>query len=67
MNLRVKRENFVREASVVIPTKADFEAMNRPQGDGSLQALCNLPCGQVCVSCSCHAGEQQKEEETYRF
>jgi len=56
----------VRANAVSIPVKADFEAMNRLQGNGSLRALCNLPCGQPCV-CSCHVSGQEKEERIFRF
>ena len=61
-----KFETSVRASAVLIPVKADFEAMNRLQGNGSLQALCNLPCRQPCA-CSCHVCGQEKEERSFRF
>ncbi|MBU1871128.1 hypothetical protein KKF17_03370 [Patescibacteria group bacterium] len=61
-----KLETSVRANAVLIPMKADFEAMNRLRRDGSLQALCNLPCGQPCT-CSCHVCGQEKEERSFRF
>ena len=62
-----KFETSVRASAVLIPVKADFEAMNSLQGNDSLRSLCTLPCGQACRACSCHVSGQEEEERNFRF
>jgi len=57
------------ERKILIPQIRDFEKLKVNAPSQGIQALCNLPCHQVCRACSCKAPQDKPTtpQNEYRF
>ncbi|MFH1657588.1 MAG: hypothetical protein ABH919_03910 [bacterium] len=57
------------EKEIFIPRKRNFQSLAGIKNgkDEKFQAQCNLPCRNVCSSCSCHVVKAKNPGISYRF